>query len=71
MSYRTVPVTRSPRGHIVKPALGAFLRVEEIGVTFPDVEAVTRYDGSPVLKAGGVFMGATKNSGYIAVWTPF
>jgi hypothetical protein len=30
--------------------------VSEIGLTLPDVEAVTRYDGSPVLKVAGVFM---------------
>jgi len=26
------------------------------GLTLPDVEAATKYDGSPVLKAGGCFM---------------
>ena len=30
--------------------------VKAIGLTLPDVEAATRYDGSPVLKVGGVFM---------------
>ena len=34
----------------------AFDRVETVGMSLPDVEAVTRYDGSPVLRAGGVFM---------------
>lgn len=37
-------------------ATRVFDRVETIGMTLPNVEAVTRYDGSPVLKAGGVFM---------------
>ena len=27
-----------------------------MGLALPDVEAATRYDGSPVLKAGGCFM---------------
>ena len=27
-----------------------------MGLTLPDVEATIRYDGSPVLKAGGCFM---------------
>ena len=30
--------------------------VKGIGLTLPDVEAATRYDGSPVLKIAGVFM---------------
>lgn len=37
-------------------ATRVFDRVEMMGMTLPNVEAVTRYDGSPVLKAGGVFM---------------
>lgn len=35
---------------------GAFERVRAVGLTLPDVEAATRYDGSPILKVGGVFM---------------
>ena len=27
-----------------------------VGLALPDVEAATKYDGSPVLKAGGCFM---------------
>lgn len=34
----------------------AFERVKEVGLALPDVEAATRYDGSPVLKARGCFM---------------
>jgi hypothetical protein len=34
----------------------AFDRVRAVGLTLPDVEAATRYDGSPVLKLGGCFM---------------
>jgi hypothetical protein len=30
--------------------------VKRIGLTLPNVEAATRYDGSPVLKIAGVFM---------------
>ena len=34
----------------------AFERVKNVGLTLPDVEATTKYDGSPVLKVGGCFM---------------
>ena len=30
--------------------------VKALGLTLPDVEATLRYDGSPVLKLGGIFM---------------
>lgn len=33
-----------------------FEDVKHAGLTLPSVEAATRYDGSPVLKAGGCFM---------------
>jgi hypothetical protein len=33
-----------------------FERVKLVGLSFPGVEATTKYDGSPVLKAGGSFM---------------
>jgi hypothetical protein len=33
-----------------------FQTVRRIGLTLPDVEASTKYDGSPVLKAAGSFM---------------
>lgn len=33
-----------------------FAAVKTIGLTFPDVEAVIRYDGTPALKARGCFM---------------
>jgi len=33
-----------------------FETVTIVGLELPDVEATTRYDGSPVLKAGGAFM---------------
>ena len=34
----------------------AFERVRKIGLALPGVEAAIKYDGSPLLKAGGSFM---------------
>jgi hypothetical protein len=34
----------------------SFDAVRRIGLKLPDVEAATKYDGSPVLKVGGAFM---------------
>ncbi len=34
----------------------AFAPVRAIGLSLPDVEAATKYDGSPVLKARGIFV---------------
>jgi len=34
----------------------AFKLVAVVGMTLPDVEAATRYDGSPVLRIHGVFL---------------
>jgi hypothetical protein len=34
----------------------AFETVRAVGLALPGVEAATKYDGSPVLKAGGSFM---------------
>ena len=39
-----------------KTPADAFERVKAVGLTLPDVEATTRYDGSPVMKLGGCFM---------------
>jgi hypothetical protein len=33
-----------------------FDTVRTVGLALPDVEAMTKYDGSPVLKVGGAFM---------------
>jgi hypothetical protein len=33
-----------------------FKTVRTVGLALPDVEATTKYDGSPVLKVGGSFM---------------
>ena len=33
-----------------------FAAVRSVGLTLPDVEAATKYDGSPMLKVGGSFM---------------
>jgi len=38
------------------PPADPFALVRSVGLTLPDVEATTRYDGSPVLKARGCFM---------------
>ena len=37
-------------------ATGVFDIVRSVGLALPDVEATTKYDGSPVLKVGGMFM---------------
>jgi hypothetical protein len=34
----------------------AFAIVKTVGLALPDVEATTKYDGSPVLRVGGSFM---------------
>ena len=39
-----------------RTAADVFDTVRRLGLALPDVEATTRYDGSPVLKAGGCFM---------------
>lgn len=40
----------------MKKVADAFAIVRTVGLSLPDVEAATRYDGSPVLKLGGCFM---------------
>jgi len=44
------------RGQMKVRLPSAFDVVKELGCSLPNVEATTRYDGSPVLKAHGVFM---------------
>jgi hypothetical protein len=39
-----------------KQTADPFETVRKVGLTLPDVEAATRYDGAPVLKVGGSFM---------------
>ena len=39
-----------------RSAAAAFEPVRTVGLALPNVEAATRYDGSPVLRVGGVFM---------------
>ncbi len=39
-----------------RKAAKAFEIVRRVGLELPEVEATTRYDGSPVLKVGGCFM---------------
>jgi hypothetical protein len=38
------------------PPAAIFDNVRTVGLTLPGVTATTKYDGSPVLKAGGCFM---------------
>jgi hypothetical protein len=40
----------------VAKAASTFERVKRVGLTLPDVEATTKYDGSPILKVRGSFM---------------
>jgi hypothetical protein len=47
----------SMKRRAMKPApAGSFDTVRDVGLRLPDVEATTKYDGSPVLKLGGSFM---------------
>ena|SRR5688572_12888794 len=41
---------------VTRAGANSFALVQAVGLTFPDVEATIRYDGSPVLKARGCFM---------------
>ena len=45
---------RRPTGQ--KTPAATFETVSTVGLALPEVEATTRYDGSPVLKVGGCFM---------------
>jgi hypothetical protein len=45
--------TRKPA---TRPPADAFEVVRAVGLTLPQVEAATRYDGSPVLKVAGCFL---------------
>ncbi len=38
------------------PHADPFERVKKLGLTLPDVEAATKYDGSPILRVRGCFM---------------
>jgi hypothetical protein len=44
---------RWPAGH---RSSDTFETVRMVGLALPDVEATTKYDGSPVLEVGGAFM---------------
>jgi hypothetical protein len=46
-------MTRKPNRHT---SANRFDIVTQIGLTLPGVAAVTKYDGTPVLKVAGVFM---------------
>ncbi len=48
---------QGPKGRpTTPPGRCPFDVVKALGLTLPDVEATLRYDGSPVLKLGGIFM---------------
>jgi hypothetical protein len=40
----------------IRTSSSTFEIVRRVGLALPDVEAATRYDGSPLLKVGGAFM---------------
>jgi len=44
------------RGPTKQTPADTFETVRTVGLALPDVEAATKYDGSPVLKLGGAFM---------------
>ncbi len=44
------------RRHTARAPVETFDAVSAVGLALPDVEAVTKYDGSPVLKMRGSFM---------------
>jgi len=44
------------RGPAKQRMTGAFDIVRNVGLALPDVEATTKYDGSPGLKVHGIFM---------------
>jgi len=41
---------------LTRSDVDAFQAVSAVGLSLPNVEAATKYDGSPVLKVGGSFM---------------
>ena len=41
---------------IARAPSDTFDTVRDVGLTLPNVQAATKYDGSPVLKVGGAFM---------------
>jgi hypothetical protein len=49
-------MTRRALSAPTRKAAKAFDVVRVVGLELPEVEATTRYDGSPVLKIGGCFM---------------
>jgi hypothetical protein len=49
-------MSRAPDRRAKREGGDDFAIVKALGLALPDVEAATRYDGSPVLKMGGAFM---------------
>jgi len=54
MGWRAASMKRRPAKQPL--VAGVFDIVRNVGLALPDVEATTRYDGSPVLKVDGMFM---------------
>jgi hypothetical protein len=54
MGWRPASMKRRPAKQPL--VAGVFDIVRNVGLALPDVEATTRYDGSPVLKVDGMFM---------------
>ena len=50
-----------PRPRTAPREADAFEIVRTLGLAMPDVTAATKYDGSPVLRAGGSFMAGLAN----------
>ena len=57
------PMRSSPGKRKPLDPLDPFEAVRAIGLTLPDVEATTKYDGSPVLKLGGSFLAGLATHG--------
>src|SRR3981189_69100 len=53
LRWRSASMKRRRAEQLLK---GAFDIVRTVGLALPDVEATTKYDGSPVLKVDGMFM---------------
>ena len=68
--------SHSPMSELLQTRHAAFDIVRELGCRLPNVEAATKYDGSPMLKVHGVFMAglamhASAEPGTLIVRTEF
>lgn len=53
---RTITRARATKAAPSTQDVKAFLPVRKVGLTLPDVEVATRYDGAPILKLRGCFL---------------